>query len=458
MTTTLFLFHRDLRLQDNTALIAALKSHDQVIPVFVFERAQVGNNNEYKSTNAVQFMIESLQELDGELKEKGSKLYTFYGESETVIKKVLKAKKDIVAVYSHFDYTPFAQARDKKLASVCKQGNVSWIQMHDYVLNPPEAVLKDNGEPYTVFTPYMKKARLVNVRKPQRNTHSNYFGGNLADTVSLADIKKKLVPKPNKELFTHGGREEARKLLNRLDHLKQYKTDRDFPAKQATTGLSAHHKFGTVSLRETYYKVVGTLGITSTLINELYWHDFYTQVAFHFPNVFGKSFQEKYRKVTWRNNKKEFDAWCEGKTGFPIVDAGMRQLVTTGYMHNRVRMIVASFLTKDLLIDWRWGEKFFAQHLTDYDPAVNNGSWQWAASTGTDAQPYFRIFNPWLQQQKFDTDCEYIKRWVPELETVSAKNIHNWYKEQIHGVTYPEPIVDHKDRSAQAKAAFKAAS
>ncbi len=226
---------------------------------------------------------------------------------------------------------------------------------------------------------------------------------------------------------------------------------RDIPSLK-TTGLSAHNKFGTLSIRQVYDVFVAT---APDLARQLYWRDFYTHLAYHFPYVFKGAFNKKYDAVAWKNNKAWFERWCLGTTGFPIVDAGMRQLNATGYMHNRVRMIVASFLTKDLHIHWQWGERYFAQKLVDYDPAVNNGSWQWAASTGADAQPYFRIFNPWLQQKKFDEDARYIKTWVPELKKVSVPTIHAWYKQAEPLFGYPLPMVDHAVQSAQAKELFK---
>ena len=261
----------------------------------------------------------------------------------------------------------------------------------------------------------------------------------------------------NDEIFARGGRKNAQKVLNRLADFNDYDTDRDIPAKEATTGLSAHNKFGTVSIREVYHAVTDALGSSHTIIRELYWRDFFSHVAFHFPHIFGHAFHKKYEQLEWENSRKKFKVWCDGKTGFPIVDAGMRQLNVTGFMHNRVRMIVASFLVKDLHIDWRWGEKYFAQNLVDYDPAVNNGNWQWAASTGCDAQPYFRIFNPWIQGKKFDLDCIYIKKWVPELRKYSAKDIHRLEKGgALDG--YPEAIVDHSEAKQVAEDMFIEAS
>jgi deoxyribodipyrimidine photo-lyase len=263
----------------------------------------------------------------------------------------------------------------------------------------------------------------------------------------------------NPKLFRKGGRKEALKILNKISKLKNYGEDRDIPAKQGTSGLSAHHKFGTVSVRETFWAAREQFELTHPFISQLYWRDFFHHIAFHFPKVFGHAFQEKFEDVEWDEDEERFAAWCEGRTGFPIVDAAMRELNTTGYMHNRCRMIVASFLVKDLLLDWRKGERYFATQLVDYDPCVNNGSWQWAASTGCDAQPYFRIFNPWRQQIRFDPDAEYIKKWVPELKDVDPKTIHRLNEQRpliLQG--YPRPIVNHRTMAEEAKSRYKQAS
>jgi deoxyribodipyrimidine photo-lyase len=238
--------------------------------------------------------------------------------------------------------------------------------------------------------------------------------------------------------------------------LTNYPETRNLPAVNGTSHLSAHHKFGTLSIRETHAAIVDAFGSHHTLINELYWRDFFTHIGYHFPRVYGSAFNTKYNAVKWDRNKSYYEAWCKGMTGFPIVDAGMRELNATGYMHNRVRMITASFLTKDLHLDWRHGERYFARQLVDYDPAVNNGNWQWSASTGCDAQPYFRIFNPWLQQKRFDPDCVYIKHWVPELSHLQPAVIHKLATSpSIRVVNYPKPIVDHSTESQKSKELFK---
>lgn len=439
MSKTLFIFRRDLRIQDNTGLIEALKNHDEVLPCFIFDPRQT-KGNDYFSEQCFSFMVDCLKDLDKELKDKGSRLYLFQGQAHEVVKK-LKAEN----VYVNRDYTPFSQKRDAEIAKVANLHTCD-----DILLIKPEQALKEDGDPYTVFTPFWKKNSQQKVPKPQENNHKNYFSGKVAGTVDF--------PKVDSPFYT-GGRKQALEIIKKLKDFEGYKELRNIPALDKTTHLSAHNKFGTVSIRELYFAISKALGPHSDLLRQLYWRDFFTHIAFHFPKVFGKSFHEKYDKIKWLNNKKHFTAWKEGKTGFPIVDAGMRELNETGYMHNRARMIVASFLTKDLHIDWRWGEKYFAQKLVDYDPVVNNGSWQWAASTGCDAQPYFRIFNPWLQQKKFDPDCKYIKKWIPELKDADPSDIHNLFKNpSLFAGDYPAPIVDHKQMSSQAKDMYKSAS
>ncbi len=301
----------------------------------------------------------------------------------------------------------------------------------------------------------MKKARTFLVQNPTPNEHSNYFKEDLGSE-DILEIEKKILPKKNPNIFLKGGRKEGLELIKNIENLKEYKDLRNYPYLKGTSGLSAHHKFGTVSIRESYKKAKDAHGIDCHFINELYWRDFYTYIAFHFPYVFGHAFQKKYENLNWEYSKNLWQAWCEGKTGYPIVDAGMRELNTTGWMHNRTRMIVASFLTKDLRIDWKLGEKYFAKLLIDYDPSVNNSSWQWASSTGTDAQPYFRIFNPWLQQKKFDPECVYIKKWIPELCDLSPEEIHSL--EDSRPLTledYPRPIVDHMKEKEKTLAMFE---
>ena len=398
-------------------------------------------------------MLNTLKELDSELKQKASRLYFQQGLPEVVLKHIL-SKNNIDAVFFNRDYTPFSKSRDEKIAEICNSLKVPVNIYADALLNEPEQIHKDDGLPYTVFTPFMKKARKKEIALPQKNKLDNYFNQELISEFNFENIHS-LLPQKNSQIRLKGGRTEGISLLKNIKELINYNDERNIPSIKGTSMLSAHHKFGTVSIRESYWNISSNLGSDHTLINELFWRDFFTHITHHFPRVLGQSFKEKYDNIQWENDREKFKAWCEGKTGFPIVDAGMRELVTTGFMHNRVRMIVASFLTKDLHIDWRWGERFFANHLTDYDPAVNNGNWQWAASTGCDAQPYFRIFNPWSQQQKFDPKCIYIKKWVPELIGLSPNEIHNLYLNKQKLPTYPAPIVNHKVQAEKIKEEFR---
>lgn len=453
---SLHIFRRDLRLQDNTALLEALRSSDLVIPCFIFDPRQIGRNP-YKSGNCIQFMLNSLRELDAELQKRHSRLFFFHGIAEDLISRLIQ-RLSIQAIFLNRDYTPFSLRRDDLIRKACLSHNIDCRIFADALLHEPEEVFKSDHQPYTVFTHFFHKARELAVSPPRKNSFSNFYRAqiDLADANILNQISS-LYNNPN--LLVKGGRAEAGRLLKKATSLADYDSLRNLPARPGTSHLSAHNKFGTLSIREFHAAIVSSLGRQHTLINELYWRDFFTHIAFHFPRVFGAAFHEKYAAIRWSENQKYFRAWCEGMTGFPIVDAGMRELNATGYMHNRVRMITASFLVKDLHIDWRQGEKYFAQQLVDYDPAVNNGNWQWAASTGCDAQPYFRIFNPWLQQDKFDPDCAYIKKWIPELNGLTADEIHALNKNTscLAKTAYPEPIVDHDAEKEKSKALFKAA-
>lgn len=452
---SLHIFRRDLRLQDNSALIQALSMSDTVIPCFILDKRQL-ELNDYKSDHAVQFMLQSLQSLNQQLQAKQSRLFLFYGIAEEVIEQLLQ-HETINAVFINRDYTPFSRARDQRIETLCRKYHADFHCYADALLHEPEEVHKPNGEPYTVYTHFFNKASTLHVNAPHKNTAQHYFSSSLTgeDTQHL----DKLIKKYSRPAAQKGGREEGLRLLRRAaSSLQDYAHSRDIPAKQGTSHLSAHLKFGTVSIREVHTAIVNYLGVHHTLIRELYWRDFFTHIGFHFPRVFGAAFHEKYASLKWTNDTTLFRAWCEGRTGFPIVDAGMRELNTTGYMHNRVRMITASFLVKDCHIDWRWGEKYFAQKLVDYDPAVNNGNWQWAASTGCDAQPYFRIFNPWLQQKKFDPECLYIKRWIPELAALLPTAIHDLASHPAHMSNYPAPVLDHARESQIAKQQYRFAA
>lgn len=453
---SLFIFRRDLRLEDNTALIHALNNSKKVICCFIFNKTQL-ENNEYRSNNCLEFMFNSLLELNEELNLKKSKLYLFYGDNEEIISKLVKSE-NIDSIFLNNDYTPFSISRDLKIQKICESNNIKFENFHDILLNEPNLVLKDDGKPYTIFTPYYKKSLNFKIKEPKKNKFDNYYNDEIKFSLSFEQVKEKIDLSVNENLLVKGGRKEGLDLTKKLiDKSNEYIEKRDIPIESATSNLSSHNKFGTVSIREVYYSLKSSNKNTEPIIRQLHWRDFFTQIAFHFPHVFGKNFNSNYNNVKWEDNDEKFKLWCEGKTGFPIIDAGIRELNETGYMHNRVRMIVASFLTKDLHVDWRRGEKYFAKKLVDYDPCVNNGSWQWASSTGCDAQPYFRIFNPWLQQKKFDADCKYIKKWVPELKNVSSKAIHELDKQRPLGIdsSYPKPIVNHMEEKEKAIAYYK---
>lgn len=452
MERALFIFRRDLRLEDNTGLIFALKNAKKVIPAFIFTPEQI-EKNRYKSDRSLQFMIESLEDLELQLQKRGGGLYLFYGDPAEVVARFFEQLK-IDGVVVNRDYTPYSIKRDLSIKAVCDRYGAPFHSFEDALLNPVEHLLKADGKPYQVFTPFFRSASLLNIPKPAPNPFKNY------ETIAIPFSKSSSIYDsilPNKAVQQKGGRVEGLKILKKIGNYLHYSQMRDFPAESGTTHLSPHLKFTTCSPREAYHAMAAELGSESPLIRSLYWRDFFTGIAFYFPHVFTGSFNPKFQDLQWSTSKNDFNLWCTGQTGVPIVDAGMIELAETGFMHNRVRMIAASFLIKDLHIDWRWGERYFAQKLIDYDPAVNNGNWQWVAGTGCDAQPYFRIFNPWRQAAKFDPECRYIKKWIPALADLPAEAIHNWERPRYHTLCpfYPPPIVEHSVEASIAIDAYK---
>lgn len=454
---SLFIFRRDLRLTDNSALINALARSEHVLPCFIFDPRLLQQPKPHH--NAIQFLIEALQDLDKKLRRQKSQLHFFYGIPEQILPELI-SKLNIGGIFFNRDYTPFSRQRDQHIQQICQKAKIECCQFGDSLLNEPEMVLKSNNEPYKVFTPYFHKATIFPITPPKQNPYSNYMKSKLAHFSKAEEISQKIHWQTNESIPFEGTKAACSDILSNLKKFQTYETTRDIPGQQGTTHLSAYLKFGICSIREAYTAISKKLGSNHPLIRQLYWRDFYTHIAFHFPHVFQQAFKPQYDTIEWSYDNSLFKAWCQGKTGFPIIDAGMRELNTSGWMHNRVRMIVASFLTKDLHIDWRWGERYFANKLIDYDPAVNNGNWQWAASTGVDAQPYFRIFNPWRQQVKYDSDCVYIKRWIPELTNIEPKIIHQWFKPTNWDsqTRYPKPIVNHKEESQYSKEIFRSAS
>lgn len=447
----LFIFRRDFRIMDNNGLYWLSFRCKNIYPIFIFTPEQVGNQNDYKSDNSVQFMIESLQDLKKEISKKGGSLTCFYGKNNTIIKEVIhSAKIDIVCFNT--DYTPYAKKRDNEIFSLCEKMNVECESVPDYYLHEPGTILNGSGETYQKFTPYYDNAKKVKIQKVY-----NYpvpFSKQTLSVEHKITLEKALqrFTKVNSEILVHGGRSNALQAMKVAEkNLRNYSKNRD-SLTHRTSLLSAYIKFGCVSIREVYYKFKSNSAFT----RQLMWRDFYASVLNAFPRVLGKSLKPSYDKLKWGNNNRWFDAWCNAKTGYPIVDAAMTELNTTGYMHNRARLIVASFLTKTLLISWKKGEEYFATKLTDYDPASNNGNWQWVASTGADSQPYFRIFSPFEQAKRFDPDCEYIKKWLPELKDLSSKTIHNWETDYMeHKGVYIKPIVNFKEQREKALEMFK---
>jgi len=453
----IFIFRRSYRLYDNTGLIECLKNNQTVIPVFIFTPEQI-KNNPYKSDNAVQFMVESLNDLDKQLRKKKSRLFFFYGRQDDVIRKLIN-KYPIDSVYVNMDYTPYSIKRDKRIQKICKSNDVKFCIKEDILLNPIGSIKTDSDTIYKKFTPYFDKARSNTVDKPKSNNYNNYVSSRKKYVGEISKNRIKKFYEYNESKACVGGRDNALKILRSVSKFKQYNTKRNMLTYD-TTKLSGYIKFGCVSIREVYHKIKDKLSSRNGLIRQLYWRDFYYNVAFAYPIIFSKkgNLKESYDKIKWDNNTRLFNRWKNAKTGFPIVDACITEMNTTGFMHNRGRLIVASFLVKTLLVDWKHGEKYFAQKLQDYDPAVNTGNWGWVSGSGADSQPYFRIFNPWSQGEKHDPDAIYIKKWLSELADIPAKHIHQWYKYHTeYDINYPDPIVDYSKMKKKVLSAYKKA-
>ena len=451
----LFIFRRDLRIEDNLALHTANQECENVYPIFIFTPEQMTNKNKFKSDNSIQFMIESLQDLENSINKNKGKLYVFYNDNIDIIN-LLVDKWKIDSVYFNKDISPYAKKRDHLIYKLCKDNKIACVTEDDYYLTHPDSIKTGSGSFYSKFTPYYKKVINEKITKPIILKKWNFVNCNeIIESITLNKALKQFC-NSNKDKKVNGGRNLALKILNHIQNFDDYGETRN-QLNQETTLLSAYLKYGNISVREAYHIMKNKLGIESDLIKQLIWKDFYAQLLYHNPKVLGNALKPKYNDIQWENNPTYLKKWKDGKTGFPIVDAGMRELNKTGYMHNRARLITASFLIKTLLIDWQKGEKYFAQKLTDYDPASNNGNWQWVASTGADSQPYFRIFNPWSQSKTHDSDCEYIKKWIPELEGIPNKSIHQWDKDCEKYITkYSSPIVDYIKQRDKALEMYKA--
>jgi deoxyribodipyrimidine photo-lyase len=424
-----FWFRRDLRLNDNQALYRALGLGNPVLPIFIFD-TEILNKLRSKHDARVSFIYAEIQKIKGELEEYGSSLKIFHGQPSVAFRE-LTGQYEIQAVFANKDYEPYARKRDKKVGEFLNAKGIDFHLFKDHVIFEENEVLKDDGTPYTVFTPYSKKWKQVLSKIeipafPSEIKQENFIKTKPFAFPELKELgfEKSTIIVPFPEIS-----EEI---------IRNYSKTRDFPAVEGTTRLGIHLRFGTVGIRDLTRKAMDWSEI---FLNELIWRNFFSTILWHFPHVVDKSFKSQYDFIRWRNNENEFERWCNGETGYPMVDAGMRELNETGLMHNRVRMITASFLTKHLLIDWRWGEAYFAEKLLDYELASNNGNWQWAAGTGCDAAPYFRIFNPESQQKKFDPNGQYISKWIRETGTEK----------------YPQPMVEHRFARERALKTYKEA-
>jgi deoxyribodipyrimidine photo-lyase len=430
----IFWFRRDLRLQDNAGLYQALKSGLPVLPIFIFD-TNILQKLEDKNDARVSFIYQNIARLSAELSALGSSIFVEYGDPETVFKNLLE-KYEIKTVFTNRDYEAYALDRDAKVEALLQQKNILFLTFKDQVIFEKQEVVKKDGLPYTVFTPYSR--RWKELLQSRMNGEELYYLKSYSTEKYFNHLfQSKPFPIPDLETMGFGiSSLPIPSIEVKQSLIKTYDKNRNFPSIDGTSKLGIHFRFGTVSIRE---KARKALALNDVFLNELIWRDFYAQILANFPKVEKQAFRAQYDLIEWRNNEAEFEAWCEGKTGYPLVDAGMRELNSTGFMHNRVRMVVASFLVKHLLIDWRWGEAYFAHKLFDYDLASNNGGWQWAAGCGTDAAPYFRIFNPEAQTDKFDKDHVYIRKWVKEFGTAA----------------YPKPVVNHKDARDRCLEVFK---
>ncbi len=426
----IFWFRRDLRLDDNVGFYNALQSKNPVLPIFIFDSEILKKLP--KDDARVSFIFETLQKMRSELQDNfESSIAIYHGKPKTIFEEILN-DFEVEEVYTNHDYEPYARERDKEIKELLSDKNVAFNTYKDQVIFEKNEVVKKDGAPYVVYTPYMRTWKEKFKEHNLTIYYTNSYLSNLIEHTRL----------PNLTLSDIGFKKSTQEIKPYTvtpTLIQEYEETRNFPAKDATSRLGPHLRFGTVSVRKMIKKAIAEKN--EIFWQELIWREFFMQILWHFPETKDKAFKSKYDKIEWRNNEKEFDAWCKGETGYPLVDAGMRQLNETGFMHNRIRMLVGSFLCKHLLIDWRWGEAYFAEKLHDYEMASNVGNWQWVAGSGVDASPYFRIFNPTTQIKKFDKDLKYIKKWVPNYQEL----------------TYPKEIIDHKEARERCLKVYKEA-
>ena len=426
----IFWFRRDLRLDDNVGFYNALQSKNPVLPIFIFDSEILKKLP--KDDARVSFIFETLQKMRIELQDNfESSIAIYHGKPKTIFEEILN-DFGVEEVYTNHDYEPYARERDEEIKEFLSDKNVAFNTFKDQVIFEKNEVVKKDGDPYVVYTPYM---RTWKEKFKEHNLTIYYTKSYLSNLIEHTRL-------PNLTLSDIGFKKSTQEITPYTvtpTLIQEYEETRNFPAKDATSRLGPHLRFGTVSVRKMIKKAIAEKN--EIFWQELIWREFFMQILWHFPETKDKAFKSKYDKIEWRNNEKEFDAWCKGETGYPLVDAGMGQLNETGFMHNRIRMLVGSFLCKHLLIDWRWGEAYFAEKLHDYEMASNVGNWQWVAGSGVDASPYFRIFNPTTQIKKFDKDLKYIKKWVPNYQEL----------------TYPKEIVDHKEARERCLKVYKEA-
>lgn len=447
--TGLFIFHRDFRLVDNNGLLESQKQCDKVYTCFIFTNEQV-KTNKYKSKNSIEFMIESLENLQEELKKQGGDLLIFYGNRKSILKKLIQ-ELNIETIFMNQDYTPYAKEREKEINKICSENKILCNMSHDYCICPPGEILNNNEQPYVRFNSFYESYFFnydIETPNKQKITKLSKTNKTFDDTITLKYAFTNFVKEKNENLAVHGGRDLALKQLKHsVNDLSKYSNTRDELSKD-TSMLSAYIKYGCVSIREVVYSFRIKYTKHHEFIRQLIWRDFYMHLLYHHPTSLGKLHNKKMASIKWSKNKNLLDAWKNGKTGFPLVDAGMRQLNETGYMHNRARMLVASMLSKIFFLDWREGEKYFARNLVDYDVSSNSGNWQAVVGGGLYSMPWFRVMSPWAQSENHDSQANYIKEWIPELENVSSKHIHKWYKyyKKYTDVDYPKPIIDYNKK------------
>jgi deoxyribodipyrimidine photo-lyase len=441
----LFIFRRDFRVIDNVGLNIANNICKRIYPIFIFTPEQVTGANKFKSVNAVQFMIESLQDLSSQILKMGGHLMCFYGNNNTIVSYLIK-ELDINVVCFNADYSPYAIQRELGIIQICDKLNIAVEYGHDYYLHPPGSIVNGQGEPYKKFTPYYNVALKMKVDAPAglRKIHFASSNKHLPNIISLDNAFKKFVGKENPDILVNGGRGNAIKQLKVAVKTQSHYSKTHNNLDKQTSQLSAYINFGCVSIREVYKVFKGN----KEFIRQLNWGSFYINILYNYPDIIYKSLRPKYDNIKWHHNEIWFQKWCKGETNFPVIDACMKQLNTTGFLHGRGRLIVSSFLVKTMLIDYKKGEKYFANKLTDYNVSNNLNNWMWVTGNGASSQEYFRIFNPWSQSLEHDPNAIYIKQWLPQLKDIPAKAIHKWYDEweNYKNTGYGKPILDYDEQ------------